>query len=278
MSFCVHVITLVKKFYEGIFMLFLLSPAKTLDYENAALTDEFTQPRLLDDAKALNKVARNLSAQDVKSLMGVSDKIAELNVERFNSWSPPFDLKSAKQAAYAFKGDVYTGLNIETCGADAISYLQERVRILSGLYGVLRPLDLMQAYRLEMGVKFENDRGANLYKFWGSKLSELLNDDLRAEPDGVIVNLASNEYFKAVDKKVLNARVVTPVFKDLKNGAYKIISFYAKKARGLMVRFAADHQIKDVELLKDFNYEGYKYSEEQSKGDNWVFLRDEAPK
>ena len=259
-------------------MLFLLSPAKTLDFENAALTEEFTQPRLLDDAKELNQVARNLDAHEVKALMGVSDKIAELNVERFNSWSTPFDLKNAKQAAYAFKGDVYTGLNVETCGADAVGYLQEHVRILSGLYGVLRPLDLMQAYRLEMGVKFENDRGANLYQFWGSKLSELLNDDLRAEQDDIIVNLASNEYFKAVDKKALNARLITPVFKDFKNGAYKIISFYAKKARGLMVRYAADHHIKDVDLLKGFNYEGYKYSEEQSKGDTWVFLREAAPK
>jgi cytoplasmic iron level regulating protein YaaA (DUF328/UPF0246 family) len=259
-------------------MLFLLSPAKTLDFENAALTEEFTQPRLLDDAKELNQVARNLDAHEVKALMGVSDKIAELNVERFNSWSTPFDLKNAKQAAYAFKGDVYTGLNVETCGADAVCYLQEHVRILSGLYGVLRPLDLMQAYRLEMGVKFENDRGANLYQFWGSKLSELLNDDLRAEQGNIIVNLASNEYFKAVDKKALNARLITPVFKDFKNGAYKIISFYAKKARGLMVRYAADHHIKDVDLLKGFNYEGYKYSEEQSKGDTWVFLREEAPK
>ena len=259
-------------------MLFLLSPAKTLDYENAALTEEFTQPRLLDDAKALNKVARNLDAGEVKALMGVSDKIAELNVERFNSWSVPFDLKNAKQAAYAFKGDVYTGLNIETCGAEAVSYLQKHVRILSGLYGVLRPLDLMQPYRLEMGVKFENERGANLYQFWGSKLSELLNADIGEAQDDIIVNLASNEYFKAVDKKALKARLITPVFKDLKSGTYKIISFYAKKARGLMVRYAADHHIKDVELLKGFNYEGYSFSEEQSQGDTWVFLRDEAPK
>lgn len=259
-------------------MLFLLSPAKTLDYENAALTDEFTQPRLLEDARELNQVARKLSAQDVKALMGVSDKIADLNVERFKDWSTPFDLRNSKQAGYAFKGDVYTGLNIETCGTAAVDYLQQRVRILSGLYGVLRPLDLMQPYRLEMGIKFENARGANLYKFWGSRISGLLNDDLEQESDGVVVNLASNEYFKAVDKKVLNARIVTPVFKDLKNGAYKMISFYAKKARGLMVRYAADKQIDEVERLKEFDYEGYRFCEEQSEGDTWVFLRDEAPK
>lgn len=259
-------------------MLFLLSPAKTLDFENAALTDSYTQPRLLDDAKILNQDARKLSAEDVKSLMGVSDKIADLNVQRFQDWSTPFNLQNAKQAAYAFKGDVYTGLNIETCGEEAVEYVQHHVRILSGLYGLLRPLDLMQPYRLEMGVKFENTRGPNLYKFWGSKISDSLNEDLGEDKIDVLVNLASNEYFKAVDKKAINARIVTPVFKDLKNGAYKIISFYAKKARGLMVRYAADNHVEDVEALKNFDYEGYRFCEEQSKGDTWVFLRDSAPK
>ena len=259
-------------------MLFLLSPAKTLDFENAALTEAYTQPRLLEDAKLLNQDARMLDVEDVRSLMGVSEKIADLNVQRFHEWSVPFDLQNAKQAAFAFKGDVYTGLNIETCGSEGIDYVQSHVRILSGLYGLLRPLDLMQPYRLEMGIKFANARGANLYAFWGARLSELLNADLKLEKDQVLVNLASNEYFKAVDKKVLDARVVTPVFKDLKNGAYKIISFYAKKARGLMVRYAADNEVSEVESLKEFNYEGYRYSEEQSKGDTWVFLRDEAPK
>lgn len=259
-------------------MLFLLSPAKTLDFENAALTDSYTQPRLLDDAKILNQDARKLSAEDVKSLMGVSDKIADLNVQRFQDWSTPFNLQNAKQAAYAFKGDVYTGLNIETCGEEAVEYVQHHVRILSGLYGLLRPLDLMQPYRLEMGVKFENTRGPNLYKFWGSKISDSLNEDLGEDKIDVLVNLASNEYFKAVDKKAINARIVTPVFKDLKNGAYKIISFYAKKARGLMVHYAADNHVEDVEALKNFDYEGYRFCEEQSKGDTWVFLRDSAPK
>jgi cytoplasmic iron level regulating protein YaaA (DUF328/UPF0246 family) len=259
-------------------MFFLLSPAKTLDFENAASTDEFTQPRMLEDASELNRTARKLSSQDIKSLMGVSDKIADLNVKRFQEWSTPFDVQNAKQAAYAFKGDVYTGLNIETCGSEAVEYLQSRVRILSGLYGLLRPLDLMQPYRLEMGIKLENSRGPNLYKFWGTKISSLLNSDVGAASDAVVVNLASNEYFKAVDMKMLTARVVTPVFKDLKNDTYKIISFYAKKARGLMVRYAADNQIADVDGLKAFDYEGYYFSEEDSKGDTWVFLRDQAPK
>lgn len=259
-------------------MLFLLSPAKTLDFDSAALTDEFTQPRLINDAEALNVRARELSVEDIKSLMGVSDNIAELNRERFQDWSTPFDLSNAKQAAYAFKGDVYTGLNIETCGEQAVKYLQSRVRILSGLYGVLRPLDLMQPYRLEMGIKLNNERGTNLYKFWGDSISGLLNEDISSTDDNVVINLASNEYFKAVDKKTLQGRLITPVFKDLKNGAYKIVSFYAKKARGLMVRFAVDHEITDAEQLKDFNYEGYRFSDDLSEGDTWVFVRDEVPK
>jgi cytoplasmic iron level regulating protein YaaA (DUF328/UPF0246 family) len=258
-------------------MLFLLSPAKTLDYENAALTDDFTTPRMLDHSAELVEGARNLSAADVKALMGVSDNIAELNVERFAAWSQPFSLQNSKQAVYAFKGDVYTGLNVETMSGTQVEYLQNQVRILSGLYGLLRPLDLMQAYRLEMGIKFQNDRGPNLYKFWGAEISNLLNEDL-SDSESLVINLASNEYFKAVDKKVLNARIITPVFKDLKNGAYKIVSFYAKKARGLMVRYAADNNITDAELLKGFDYEGYKFNAELSEGDTWVFTRDEPPK
>lgn len=256
-------------------MLFLLSPAKTLDYENAALSDEFTQPRMLDESALLIDDAKKLTSADVSALMGVSEKIADLNVERFDQWQIPFNAQNAKQAVYAFKGDVYTGLNVETCQADQVSYLQEHVRILSGLYGLLKPLDLMQAYRLEMGIKFENVRGPNLYKFWGDRISNLLNQDAGAAP--LIVNLASNEYFKAVDKRALNARIVTPVFKDLKNGAYKIVSFYAKKARGLMVRYAADNFISDVEGLKGFDYEGYAFNAELSEGDTWVFTRDVPP-
>lgn len=259
-------------------MLFLLSPAKTLDFETAALTDTFTQPRLINDAKVLIEHARDLSIGDIKSLMGVSDNIAELNEKRFKDWSAPFSLSNAKQAGYAFKGDVYSGLNIETCGEQAVKYLQARVRILSGLYGVLRPLDLMQPYRLEMGIKLDNERGTNLYKFWGDSISELLNEDIASSDDDVVINLASNEYFKAVDKKALKGRLITPVFKDLKNGAYKIVSFYAKKARGLMVRFAVDHEVANAEQLKAFNYEGYRFSDDLSEGDTWVFVRDEVPK
>lgn len=258
-------------------MLFLLSPAKTLDFDGAALVDTYTQPRMVDRSQTLIDSAKRLTVDDVRALMGVSEKIAELNVQRFSDWSLPFDLQNAKQAVYAFKGDVYTGLNVETCPQEQIDYVDTHVRILSGLYGLLRPLDLMQPYRLEMGVKFETQEAANLYKFWGDQISLQINTDLSSQDDEVLVNLASNEYYKAVDKNVLKARVVTPVFKDLKNGAYKIVSFYAKKARGLMVRFAADNNISSVEGLKAFDYEGYVYSDALSDGDTWVFTRDVPP-
>ena len=263
-------------------MLFLLSPAKTLDYESSALTDEYTLPSFLNYSQDLIDVLAQKSSSDIASLMGVSDKIAELNVQRYLDWSQPFTIQNAKQAVFAFKGDVYTGLSIESAGQDQIDYVQSHVRILSGLYGLLKPLDLMQAYRLEMGTKLENPKGKNLYEFWGGAITEKLNADL-GESSGiqekpVVVNLASNEYYKSVQPKSIEARIVTPNFKDLKNGQYKIISFYAKKARGLMVRFAADNNISNVEDLKRFDYEGYRFSEEHSKGDSWVFIRDEAPK
>lgn len=257
-------------------MLFLLSPAKTLDFEQSASTDQFTMPEFLADSEVLVKKARKLKADDLKSLMKVSDAIAELNVERFAKWNQPFNLQNAKQAGFAFRGDVYTGLSIDSCEEQQLDYLQRHVKILSGLYGLLKPLDLMQPYRLEMGVKFENPEGGNLYQFWGDKLTDKLNDEL--DDDSVIINLASNEYFKSVKKSKLKGRLVTPVFKDLKNGEYKMISFYAKKARGLMVRYAADICAEQPEDLKGFNYEGYKYSKDLSDGDTWVFTRDKAPK
>jgi uncharacterized protein len=259
-------------------MIFLLSPAKTLDYENAALTDEYSEARLLSESETLAKEARKLSAEDIKSLMGVSDNIANLNRERFSAWGQPFDLQNAKQAIFAFKGDVYTGVNVESCSQDQIVYLQSCVRILSGLYGLLRPLDLMQPYRLEMGVKFNNPGGTNLYQFWSTKITELLNSDLAEKNDDVIINLASNEYFKSIKPKLLRGRIITPVFKDKKGDGYKIISFYAKKARGLMVRFAADNAIKQPEQLKQFGYEGYAFSPSESSDDVWVFTRENPPK
>lgn len=258
-------------------MLFVISPAKSLDFDSAALTDVFTQPQFLEDAKNLVGTMRQYSSEDIMNMMKVSENIADLNVERYQAWSIPFTEQNAKQAIYAFKGDVYTGIAVESAEQPQLDYLQEQVRILSGLYGVLKPLDLMQAYRLEMGTKVENSRGANLYAFWGDKITNFLNDELAAQPQPILVNLASNEYYKSIKAKNINARIVTPVFKDLKNDQYKIISFYAKKARGLMIRYAADHQVSNVEALKDFDYGGYAYNEVLSSDNEWVFTRDKAP-
>ena len=255
-------------------MLFVVSPAKTLDFESASLVDEYTQPEFLDDAEVLISELKIKDADYVSNLMSVSEKIATLNVARFNEWSRPFNIQNAKQAVYAFKGDVYTGLSVETMTTEQVDYLQCNLRILSGLYGLLKPLDLMQAYRLEMGTKFPNSRGKNLYEFWGEKITSALINDLADE--AILVNLASNEYFKAVKPKLLNSQIITPVFKDEKNGKYKIVSFYAKKARGLMMRFAADNNVKDVEDLKRFDYAGYSFSAEESTVDEWIFKRSEA--
>lgn len=256
---------------------FVISPAKSLDYESAALTDKASIPKFMQDSAELIDGLRKLTADDVKALMGVSDNIAELNVQRYADWQPEANRQNAKQAVYAFTGDVYTGLSIQTAEQAQVDYVDEHVCILSGLYGMLRPLDLMQAYRLEMGTKFENQRGANLYKFWGDSVTDHLNTIL-PEESPVLVNLASNEYFKVINKKKLQARIVTPVFKDLKGDTYKIVSFYAKKARGLMVRYAADHLIEDPERLKQFDYAGYRFNESMSDEDNWVFTRDEPVK
>ena len=258
-------------------MLTVLSPAKTLDYDSAPITQSSTVPRFMDQSALLVEDARSLSPDDIRSLMGVSEQIAHLNHERFMNWQRNSNADNAKQAVLAFKGDVYTGLQAETLPEDALTFAQSRLRILSGLYGLLRPLDLMQPYRLEMGLKFTNQRGKNLYEFWGQQLTNTLNDDLASANTEVLINLASNEYFKAVKPKLLNADVITPQFKDLKNGQYKMISFFAKKARGIMARYIIDNRITEPEALKAFSEAGYYYSEADSKGDQWVFLRDEAP-
>lgn len=258
-------------------MLFVLSPAKSLDFESDSLTSEYSEPLFLDQAEALVERMKEFSAPEISKLMGVSDKIAELNVDRYEHWSRPFKTTNAKQAIYAFKGDVYTGIAIETAEQKQIDYLDKHVRILSGLYGALRPLDLMQAYRLEMGTRLENAQGKNLYEFWGMAVTDYINSELQKEDDGVLVNLASNEYFKVLKPKKIEGRIVTPVFKDKKAGQYKIVSFYAKKARGLMVRYAADQCIRKVDDLKGFDYAGYRFNAELSGDDEWVYTRDEAP-
>ncbi len=254
-------------------MLFVISPAKNLDFETPAVTKTASQPRYLDQSKLLIEQLKQLSVQEVASLMSLSDKLAGLNLSRFQSWSAPFNAENAKQAVLAFNGDVYTGLDATTLDEAGFAFAQKHLRILSGLYGVLKPLDYMQPYRLEMGTKLANAKGKDLYEFWGNQIQTALQDE-PVLADGILINLASNEYFKAVNAKQLNARVITPIFKDAKNGQYKIISFYAKKARGLMSRYIIDHKITEPEAIKGFDSEGYYFSAEQSKGDEWVFLRE----
>ncbi|WP_445360827.1 peroxide stress protein YaaA [Microbulbifer sp. EKSA005] len=256
-------------------MLIVISPAKTLDYESDIPSLETTQPDFLKESAALIKELRELSPQQVSSLMKISDKLGVLNYDRFHTWKRPFTDNNARPALLAFKGDVYTGLEAETMGKRDFAYAQKHLRMLSGLYGLLRPLDLMQPYRLEMGTKFENAKGKNLYEFWGDKITEALNAQLQGVKSRELVNLASNEYFKSVKTKKLDAQVITPHFKDLKNGQYKMISFFAKKARGMMSRWAIDQRVKKAEELKGFDVAGYGYNPGLSTEWDWVFTRDE---
>ncbi|NUF84755.1 peroxide stress protein YaaA [Acinetobacter seifertii] len=256
-------------------MLALISPAKTLDYETALPTDEFTQPRLLENSAQLIDVCRKLSASEIATLMSVSEKIATLNADRFRDWNPEFNFSNARQAIYAFKGDVYTGLDAYHLKDKDIDFAQQHLRMLSGLYGLLRPLDLMMPYRLEMGTKLKNTRGHNLYEFWGDIITNQINEDLAAIKSELLVNLASDEYYKSVNEKKIKAEIVKPVFLDQKNGKYKVISFYAKKARGLMARFIIENQLNKAEDLKAFNTEGYYFDADNSSAKELVFKRDE---
>ncbi|MGM0856579.1 MAG: peroxide stress protein YaaA [Pseudomonadota bacterium] len=257
-------------------MLSVISPAKTLDFETPPTTQDVTQPDFLDNSQALIDILRDYSPQQISDLMGISDKLAGLNAARFAEWQPPFSLGNAKPAAQAFQGDVYTGLEADTFSDDENRYAQKHLRILSGLYGLLRPLDLIQPYRLEMGTKLPNPVGKDLYAYWKPTLTSALNDAIAASGSKVLVNLASNEYFKAVDAKQLDARIITPVFKDEKNGTFKIISFYAKKARGLMSAWIIRQQVNDPEALKAFDVAGYRFDPAASQGDTFVFTRREA--
>lgn len=265
-------------FKAEIIMFFVLSPAKNLNEKDPSPVSSFTLPDLLPEAEILMQELRQLAPQQIAELMHVSDKIALLNAERNAAWHTPFTPENAKQAVFMFNGDVYEGIAADTLKPEQIDYLQQHVRLLSGLYGVLRPLDLMQPYRLEMGTAFANTRGKNLYEFWGDKITDLLNQTLKQTDSDVLINLASQEYFKSVNTKKLNARLITPIFKDEKNGKYKIISFYAKRARGLMVRYAAEHSITEPEMLKNFDYEGYSFNEAASNEAEWVFMREEQSK
>ena len=255
-------------------MLMVISPAKTLDFETPPTTKRFTQPQYLDHSQELISQLRELAPAQIAELMHLSDKLAGLNAARFGSWTPAFTPENAKQALLAFKGDVYTGLQAETLSEDQLDYAQKHLRMLSGLYGLLRPLDLMQPYRLEMGTRLANARGKDLYAFWGTRISEWLNEALADQGDDLLLNLASTEYFSAVKRSALNARIIDTEFKDLKNGQYKIISFYAKKARGMMSRFVIEERIDSPEALRAFDVQGYRYNAELSSSSKLVFLRD----
>ncbi|TCH65338.1 peroxide stress protein YaaA [Acinetobacter sp. ANC 4862] len=256
-------------------MLALISPAKTLDYESALPTDAHTLPRLLEHSQELIDVSRKLSAADIANLMSVSEKIAKLNVERFNDWQSEFNFSNARQALFAFKGDVYTGLDAYDLNDQHIEFAQNHLRMLSGLYGLLRPLDLMMPYRLEMGTKLQNTRGHNLYQFWGDHITRLINEDLEQANSELLVNIASDEYYKSVIERKVKAEIIKPVFLDQKNGKYKVISFYAKKARGLMARYIIENKLNNAEDLKSFNTDGYYFDAESSLKGELVFKRDE---
>lgn len=249
-------------------MKILLSPAKTLDYDTELAIDKSTQPIFVKQANQLNVVLQNKSPKQLVQLMKISDKLADLNWQRNQDWKKT---KQTRQAVYAFKGAAYVGLDAYTIPKDKIDYLQNSLRILSGQYGILKPLDGIKPYRLEMGTKLQIEASKNLYSYWGAQVTEALNNEM--QDDEVVVNLASNEYFKVIKPKLLKAKIITPIFKDFKNGDYKVISFYAKKARGMMTRFAVDNQIYNAKQLKTFTQDGYGFDEKLSTESQWVFTR-----
>ena len=251
----------------------IISPAKKLDYSPIEKNLDSTVPGLLAHSNELIKYLKSLNPQEVSSLMGLSDKLGALNYERFQEWETPFTKSNSKQAILAFKGDVYQGLDAESLSETELIWAQKHVRILSGLYGVLKPLDLMQAYRLEMGTKFPTNRGKNLYEFWNSIITDELNRTLSSKK-AILLNLASNEYFKSINSSELKANVITPIFMDRKNGKYKIISFFAKKARGLMTRYVIKNQTEDIADIQNFEEGGYFFNEEMSEDNKPVFCRD----
>ena len=256
-------------------MLAVISPAKSLDFETRPTTRKSTTPAFVDDAAALIKDLSELAPGDVSDLMGISQKLGELNCDRYSEWRQ--DARGAKQAALAFTGDVYMGLAAWNFSERELTSLQRRVRILSGLYGLLKPLDKIHPYRLEMGTEFATKRGRDLYDFWGDRITDALNDELAGHRNRTLVNLASNEYWRAVDADALDARVLNTRFLDTRNGQVKFISFFAKKARGLMAGYIAKNRIETIKGLRAFDCEGYRYSDDRSSADELVFVRDERP-
>ena len=257
-------------------MLAVISPAKTLDFETPSLAKSNSQPEFLDHSQTLIKKLRTLSESDLSSLMSISSNLAVLNEKRYQDWSLPFTKSNAKQAIMAFKGDVYTGFNFEEYNEKDFAYAQNHLRILSGLYGLLRPLDLIQPYRLEMGTKLATKKAKDLYAFWSSDLTNSLYGAIKKSGNQILINLASNEYFNVVDKQKLKGTVITPVFKDKKNDNYKIISFFAKKARGAMSDYIIRNRISEPDGLKEFKGMGYRFNQKLTNDDNWVFTRKES--
>ncbi|WP_411816252.1 peroxide stress protein YaaA [Hyphococcus sp. DH-69] len=258
-------------------MLILLSPAKNMNFDPAPAAPRATKPVFLKDTAELSETTATLTKSKIKTLMGISEKLADLNYERFQAFSPDGKSESLKQAALAFNGDVYLGLDANSLSADDLRRAQDKIRILSGLYGLLRPLDAIQPYRLEMGSRLKNTRGKNLYEFWGSQIAQEIDKSLKGHKDKTVVNLASNEYFSAVDRAALKAPVITPTFKEEKDGKLRQLQFYAKRARGLMARWAVENQIDDANDLKKFNVEGYRFQKDQSSDDTWLFTRPQPP-
>lgn len=255
-------------------MLTILSPAKTLDYDTVAPTTKHTLPEFIPEASELVNLLRSFSQADMASLMNISDSLAALNVARYANWNVEFTSRNAKQALFAFNGDVYEALAPYTLKPQEIDFVQHTFRILSGLYGVLRPLDWIQPYRLEMGTRLKNARGKDLYAFWGDRITQMINQTLSQYQTPIVLNLSSNEYFKAIKRTKLHAQIITPVFEDwTQGGVYKIISFYAKQARGLMARYIIEHQIENIEQVKDFTGGGYALAKDLCSTDTWVFRR-----
>jgi hypothetical protein len=257
-------------------MLIVLSPSKTLDFESASKTKKFTQPELIEDSKILMSYLKKLKKDDVAKLMSLSDNLAILNYERFQTWKMPFTDKNAKTALFAFKGDVYEGLNADDFKEMDCTFAQKHLCMLSGLYGVLRALDLIQPYRLEMGTSLTTSNGKTLYDFWGEKVTQQLNKYTKAAKTDILLNLASQEYFKAVKPKLLKADIITPVFKEYQQGSYKTVGIFAKRARGLMSRFIIKNRLFNVNDIKDFTDEGYQFNDKLSNHSDWVFTRKQS--
>lgn len=258
-------------------MLAIISPAKALDFKQRAPTRKSTTPVFLEDSAILMERLRAKAPQDIANLMHISSDLALLNYDRYAAWRPPFSRRNAKQAMFAFNGDVYRGLKSAQFDERDLTWAQKHLRILSGLHGLLKPLDLIQPYRLEMGVRLPNERGADLYAFWQAKVTKALNAAIAAQRRPVLINLASQEYFGVVDSAQIEARIITPVFKDLKNGRYKMISFFAKRARGLMAAYLIKNRVATYKALRAFDWEGYRFSAENSTDNQLLFLRDQAP-